>query len=50
MEEAFERVEGVSTVTSGFAGQVEAVEIIYDPEKVELQKVTGSILEKHRPN
>jgi peptide-methionine (S)-S-oxide reductase len=35
MEEAFERVEGVTNVTSGFVGPVEAVEVTYDPTRIE---------------
>ncbi len=34
MEEAFESVDGVVSVISGFSGNIEAVEIEYEPEKL----------------
>ena len=39
VEEAFEKVEGVQSVTSGFMGSVEAVEILYDPDKLDYGKL-----------
>jgi peptide methionine sulfoxide reductase MsrA len=40
MEEAFESVEGVVSVTSGFAGgKVEAIKILFDPEKTSYEKL-----------
>ncbi len=39
MEEAFEGVGGVHSVTSGFADGVEAVDIYYDPEKISYEKL-----------
>ncbi len=45
MEEVFDKLDGVISATSGFAtsprstGKAEAVEVIYDPEKVSYQKL-----------
>jgi peptide methionine sulfoxide reductase MsrA len=40
MEEAFESVEGVISVTSGFTGgKIEAIEILFDPEKTSYEKL-----------
>ena len=39
MEEAFEGVEGVQSVSSGFADGIEAVDILFDPEKISYEKL-----------
>ena len=39
MEEAMEKVEGVTSVTSGFEGDVEAVDILFDPARITFEKL-----------
>ena len=39
MEEAFEKLEGVLSVTSGFEGDIEAVDIQYDPQKISYESL-----------
>jgi peptide-methionine (S)-S-oxide reductase len=39
MEEVFDHLEGVISATSGFANRVEAVEVIYDPQKISYEKL-----------
>jgi peptide-methionine (S)-S-oxide reductase len=41
MEEAFESVEGVTSVTSGFEQNVEAVDIRFDPGVISYQELLG---------
>lgn len=39
MEETFERVDGVVFVSSGFTGQIEAVQVLYDADKTSYEKL-----------
>jgi peptide-methionine (S)-S-oxide reductase len=39
MEETFERVEGVVFVSSGFIAQIEAVQVLYDADKISYEKL-----------
>jgi peptide-methionine (S)-S-oxide reductase len=39
MEETFERVDGVVFVSSGFTAQIEAVQVLYDADKISYEKL-----------
>jgi len=39
MEETFERVDGVVLVSSGFTAQIEAVQVLYDADKISYEKL-----------
>jgi peptide-methionine (S)-S-oxide reductase len=39
MEEAFEKVDGIVFVSSGFTSQIEAVQVLYDSDKISYEKL-----------
>ena len=39
MEEAMEKIQGVTSVTSGFEGDVEAVDILFDPARITYEEL-----------
>ena len=42
MEDAMEHVEGVVSVTSGFASNVEAVQVVFDPSQTSYEKLLSA--------
>ncbi len=39
MEEVFDQLDGVISATSGFANDIEAVEVVFDPQKISYEEL-----------